>query len=279
MRQHLKWALPLVAVVAVIVACQDIMRPTESTPPAQGAADGQARTMVSPSPVVSVVPGIPPNIPIPGPGSSAVPSVVPGTLNVSTTTTSTTSTSTTSTTSTSTTSTTFRGCPPTATLDSEQTPFPTSGSGQGPAVFAGGFDDRCEVQTVEISFRATRNPLPPTMEVRLRRNNPGGAPPTAGVFAIGTTDAPPTLVGPELSSACLSLTFRDGEQAFSAASPPYNGVFRPFDRTSGLPNRFTPTFRGQDVNGTWVLEFFQPSAGGPISVTCFQIRFTLALVG
>jgi hypothetical protein len=276
MRQHLKWAVPLVAVVALIVACQDVMRPTESTPPAQGASGGQAQTMVTPSPVVSVVAGFPSNFPIPGQGGpSGMPSVVPGTVQVSLSTT-TTSTSTTSTTSSTTTTSTFPGgCPADLVLDSTDTPKVMEITDESRITIAG-LDDRCQVQSVEISLRAHRDDgLPPFLGVGLDLRNTSLF--SSNVFLAGNTDAPATLTGPSLGSACQALVFRDGAPPFSSASAPYNGTFRPYDASHGGPDSFTPTFRGRRANGSWELRFGFARAEGPLTVDCWQLRLRLAL--
>lgn len=281
MKQHLKWVLSLAGVVALVVACQQAMGPTETATSGQGPSDGQARAMVTPSPVVSVVPGggIPGGgIPNPAPGCPTCPFPKPTDIGVSTTSIASTTTTSTSTTSSTTTSTTFPpGCPATLQVDASDTPVPGGSTVTQSRIDIFGLDPLCRVQSVEVTFRVTGNLS--TSDQNLSAQLIALDSDTADIFrdtnlTVGTSPPIP-LSGTDIGSTCTTLTFRNGGGDFTVADPPYNGIFRPVDNRPGKPgqNSFT-IFQGVPINQLWILSL--GFDGDPLAIECFRIRFTLA---
>lgn len=171
-------------------------------------------------------------------------------------------------------------CPATLTAIAPNMPFnTTTNDGTGPRFQLTGLTSNCRIVNVRSAIRVTA----PNLAVSTSSGQTRIGlfiEPTVLDFALidlgATTDLP--LTGTQMGTTCpnSNLRFVEGNPAFSNATPPYVGIFRPFGTvtTPGGTGNFN-RFDGQLANNTiWALPFFRLNS--PVTVECWRVELDLA---
>lgn len=148
-------------------------------------------------------------------------------------------------------------------------PFTSTGGGNGPTVLVNDPSlDNCKVGSVTVTLAAT-SPNLSDFDTALGLFQLGSVI-DFDLIVFGTTPRTGTTLG----SSCGSLVFADSGGDFSAATPPYDGTFKPAgSRTS--PSSFNE-FKGLFVQGNWSLPFYENNVPvGSLTITCARVHFTL----
>lgn len=170
-------------------------------------------------------------------------------------------------------------CPASLVVSSTETPYVTSGGGNGPDLLVPALSQDCAIAAVRTYFRVTSADLAAStrngeMIISLIML---GRVIADGLIDLSVTTRQP-LTGTQMGTSCTDLRFEEGGPPFSTAAPPYVGTFAPYgDRTVPNGTGNFNNYEGELASGSsWSLGFYRLDAA--VTVECWTLELDLVRI-